>query len=114
MSFALSTIWRIKGLWLGLIALGCVLYGQQLLVENHDAIDEVIVPSIRWYALGIVLGIVAWWGTYKNKRCVLLPESGIGNRESGVDGAIPDSRFPIPDLRSQLFRYVLAFVALGL
>ena len=82
-----------------MIALGCAVYGQQLLVANHDTIPQVIVPSIRWYALGIVLALVAWWGNYKNKRCVRVPEVGTRDQGSGIrdQGSEIKDRSPIPD-----------------
>ncbi len=67
---AITNSWpyRLKGLWLGLIALGLALYAQKLV-----SVDKAIVLSIRWYALAIIIALVAWAGTYKNKSLLFLP-----------------------------------------
>src|SRR5438105_4944677 len=61
-------VWRARGVWLGLIALGCALYGQRLVVT-----EQAVVPAIRWYAVGIILLILAWFGTYRNKSLLHRP-----------------------------------------
>lgn len=76
-----GTIWRARGLWLGLIAVGCGLYGQKLLVDyglygggvQEENIARTLLFSIRWYTVGIILMILAWLGTYKNKNSLLPP-----------------------------------------
>lgn len=65
-----ALIWGSKGLWLGLIALGMALYGQKVLVEQ-----QAVITSIRWYAAAIVLLLVGWLGTYRNKSFLLTPDS---------------------------------------
>ncbi|MBF6611629.1 MAG: glycosyltransferase family 39 protein [Chloroflexi bacterium] len=67
---AVTNSWpyRLKGLWLGLIALGLALYAQKLV-----SVDKAIVLSIRWYALAIIVALVAWAGTYKNKSLLFRP-----------------------------------------
>ena len=54
------------------IALGLALYGQKLLVDQGPA---AIVLSTRWYAAGILLAIIVWLGTYKNKSLLNLHEA---------------------------------------
>ena len=57
--------------WVSL-ALGSALYGQKLLTENRGN-DQLASPASGWYAAGIILLIIAWWGAYKNKSCLRLP-----------------------------------------
>src|SRR5438552_538057 len=52
---AVVVTWRVRGLWLALIGLGCALQGQYILA-NHQS----TVFAIRWYAVGILLVLVAW------------------------------------------------------
>src|SRR5436309_1727563 len=58
---SLARVWRTRGIWLGLIGLGCALYGQKLVTEGKD---QAVVSSIHWYTAGIILVIIAWAGTY--------------------------------------------------
>jgi hypothetical protein len=113
---AARAFWRSRRLWMGLAALGCALYGQTLLVGTPQSRDTIMVASIRWYALGIVLAIVAWWGTYNNKTGLLQPW------KPSNTGSLPVVRSKVVAAtnglrRSRLLsigRYVLAFLALAL
>jgi len=58
----LRWLWQTRGLWLGIVGIGLALNGQRILTTDKD-----VVSSIRWYALGIIVTIVGWLGTYKNK-----------------------------------------------
>ncbi|HYO50422.1 MAG TPA: glycosyltransferase family 39 protein [Chloroflexia bacterium] len=63
-----SWVWRTRGLWLGLLALALAMYAQKL-----TTVDRMVIPSIRWYALAIIVMLIAWAGTYKNKSCLVVP-----------------------------------------
>src|SRR5438132_10741766 len=68
----LAATWRARGLWLGLLALDCALYGQKLITDQqkiftshqvsitYTLVPGAMTPAIRWYALAIVLAIIAW------------------------------------------------------
>ena len=64
--YAVTQLWRTKALWLGLLAFGLGVTGQQLIVNK-----EPIIFGTRWYAASIVLVLLAWAGTYKNKSTLL-------------------------------------------
>ena len=63
-----SAIYRTRGLWLGLAAVGIALYAQMLTTANSD-----ILNSIHWYTLAIVVMIVGWLGTYRNRSLLVVP-----------------------------------------
>jgi 4-amino-4-deoxy-L-arabinose transferase-like glycosyltransferase/sugar lactone lactonase YvrE len=79
-AFTNSWFWRGRGLWFGGIAVALALYGQKLVTEERD-----IVPAIRWYAAAIILMILAWLGTYRNKSFLTLPPL----RRRAVRGTLP-------------------------
>ncbi|MFL5734786.1 MAG: PA14 domain-containing protein [Chloroflexia bacterium] len=111
---AIPIFWRARGFWLALVAVGLALYGQQFLVKQVE-----IVPSIRYYALGIVLLIVAWWGTYKNKSFLLSPvqPAVVTTLPSRARQQVRRASRLSPRLSprmSRALRYGLALVALGL
>src|SRR5438046_1225390 len=63
-------LWRARGLWLGLVAIGCGLYGQNFLAEHKVQLIPLatrITFATRWYTLAIILAILAWLGTYRNR-----------------------------------------------
>ncbi len=105
----LKGIWRAKGLWLGLIGLACTLYGQKLVVEQHA-----IVLAIRWYAVGIILALVAWLGTYKNKSLLRSPDAHNEPAETNEPAVTRFRWYVILANMPTKLRYVLAFAALGL
>jgi hypothetical protein len=80
----LGRVWRARPLWLGLAALGCAAYGQQMVAEQ-----EAIVPAIRWYALGILVLFVAWLGTYRNKTCLPRMDDGPWTMDDGGPSTLP-------------------------
>ena len=92
-----SWLWRSRGLWLGAMGLGFALYGQKLVT-----VDRQIVPSIRWYALGIFVMFIAWLGTYKNKSGLVVPlkrqeltttlPTRSGSRRAGASNATTHQR----------------------
>lgn len=61
-------LWRTRGFWLGGAGMALAFWGQKTLTVDHD-----VVSSIRWYALGIIVVLVAWLGTYKNKTLLIEP-----------------------------------------
>src|SRR5690348_8184754 len=63
-----SALWRSRALLLGGVALGMAIYAQQLVNLEHA-----IIPAIRWYAGAILVMILAWLGTYKNKSFLVVP-----------------------------------------
>jgi sugar lactone lactonase YvrE len=63
-----SWIWRARGFWLGFIAICLAIYGQKLVTVDRD-----ILGSIRWYGAGIILMLIAWTATYKNKTGLVVP-----------------------------------------
>lgn len=63
-----NALYRTRGLWLGLAAVGVALYAQKLTTA-----DKQILPSIHWYILAIVILIVGWMGTYKNRSFLVVP-----------------------------------------
>jgi hypothetical protein len=121
-----NRVWRSRALWLGLIALGCALNGQRLVVE-----EQAIAPAIRWYTAGVILVILAWLGTYRNKTCLPsqeMPVSDDRRQTTGdkrralvvgadislVDPANIEASSVVRRPSSVVFRYLLAFAALGL
>ena len=79
LSQGVRAVWRTKALWLGMIGLACALIGQKVLLNNKV---EAVVPSIRWYAVGIALMLIAWAGTYKNKSCLQSAEPVTGDEHA--------------------------------
>jgi sugar lactone lactonase YvrE len=73
---AQSWLWRSRGFWLGAVGLGLALYGQKLVT-----VDRQIVESIRWYGMGIIVMLIAWLGTYKNKVGMVVPVVPAGRSE---------------------------------
>jgi DNA-binding beta-propeller fold protein YncE len=63
-----NALFRTRGLWLGLVALSLGLYAQMLTTANRD-----ILNSIHWYTLAIVVLILGWLGTYKNRSLLVVP-----------------------------------------
>jgi PA14 domain/Dolichyl-phosphate-mannose-protein mannosyltransferase len=127
---SLARVWRARGIWLGLIGLACALYGQKLVTDGKE---QAVVSSIHWYTAGIILVIIAWAGTYKNKSLLRLPDpSSVSDYPQPATGPKPVKdrmeRSAIlttgwlrtflrlsRSLRSgQAWRYILAFAALGL
>ena len=64
----LGVMWRTRGLWFGLIAIGIAMYAQKL-----TTVDRQIIPSIHWYALAIAVLLVGWLGTYVNRSFLVVP-----------------------------------------
>src|SRR5207253_4428096 len=74
-------------------------------------------PGIRLYALGILLVLLAWLGTYKNKSMLLSPDlpALVSNLPARVKAASERSRrVRVPAWTLTAFRYLLAFSALAL
>ncbi len=67
-------LWRTRGFWLGGVGVGLALFGQEVLTVDHN-----VTNSIRWYALGIVMVLLAWLGTYKNKSLLVVPVRRVVN-----------------------------------
>jgi 4-amino-4-deoxy-L-arabinose transferase-like glycosyltransferase/sugar lactone lactonase YvrE len=63
-----ARLWRAKRVWLGFVALGFVLNGQKLITTDHD-----VASSFHPYAIGIVLILVAWAGTFVNRTLLATP-----------------------------------------
>src|SRR5205823_1676935 len=81
----------------------------------HGAEADVMTASIRWYAAGVALAIVAWWGSYRNKSCLLQPGIVIAAGNLPLVRARPVRT--ATRWRARLIsvgRYALAFVALGI
>src|SRR3954468_14209544 len=107
-----ASFWRARKIWLAFVSVACAAYGQWTLVEKHD-----VVSSIRWYALGIILLIVAWAGSYRNKTFLQSTRSSLPGAESDdASGGTASrlSRLREPENRSMALRYLLAAAALGL
>ena len=86
----IGIIWRTRGLWLGLVAVGIAMYAQKL-----TTVDRNILQSIHWYILAIAVLLLGWLGTYKNRSFLVVPVprekksaegSGVGDQVSGVRG----------------------------
>src|SRR4051794_33594675 len=56
----------------GIAAAALAYHGQSVLRLHHQTPAEVAAAT-RWYALGIVIWIVAWLGTYRHRTCLLRP-----------------------------------------
>ncbi|HUS15736.1 MAG TPA: PA14 domain-containing protein [Chloroflexia bacterium] len=69
-----SALLRSRAVLGGGLALALGLYAQRLVGERA------IQLSIRWYAAAIILMVLAWLGTYRNKSMVLLPFRPVLNR----------------------------------
>jgi DNA-binding beta-propeller fold protein YncE/4-amino-4-deoxy-L-arabinose transferase-like glycosyltransferase len=94
-----NAIYRTRGLWLGLVAVGVALYAQMLTTANRD-----IVNSIHWYTLAIVIMIVGWMGTYKNRSMLVVPLRRF--RRSSVE--VPSETAPISSTNGSAPPEVLA------
>ncbi len=106
---SVAAIWRARPIMLGLIGLACALYGQKLVTDGKE---QAVVLSIRWYTVGIILVLIAWAGTYKNKSLLRLPDPSV---------TTTTHRTPTTDYHQRIayrlrtsWRYLLAFAALGL
>lgn len=77
-------LWRARGFWLGGTGLGLALFGQKVLTVDHD-----VVGSIRWYALGIVVVLLAWMGTYKNKSLLVEPVRRLSSVLAATESTLP-------------------------
>jgi 4-amino-4-deoxy-L-arabinose transferase-like glycosyltransferase len=64
-----QAIWRTRGLWLGSVGIGLAMNAQRILTVDKD-----VLSSIRWYAIGIAVTLVAWLGTYRNKSSLARVE----------------------------------------
>src|SRR5919201_21386 len=98
---------------MSVLAVGLALYGQKLFVDYRKVQQTAVALAVTWYAAGIVLLIVAWWGTYKNKTCVLPAPSGpyrVPSSEYRVQGPpkVLGTRYSV------LIRYALVPVAVVL
>ncbi len=84
--------WRTRGFWLGALAIGLAMYAQKLVW-----VDRAVLESIRWYALAILLMILAWAGTYRNRSCLSISvpaDRGESHRNGGaVNG--PTTTLPV-------------------
>lgn len=89
---ASNRLWRARGFWLGGVGLGLALFGQKVLTVDHD-----VVGSIRWYALGIVVVLLAWMGTYKNKSLLVEPAP----RLPSISAAATESTLPVRPSRAK-------------
>ncbi|HET9495693.1 MAG TPA: glycosyltransferase family 39 protein, partial [Chloroflexia bacterium] len=59
---------RTRGFWLGAIGVALAINAQRILTVERD-----VVTSIRWYFIAILVVIVAWAGTYRNKSTLAEP-----------------------------------------
>src|SRR5438874_2404935 len=80
-----SAFGRGRAVLFGGLALALALHAQKLIVDERVA----HAPAVRWYAAAVVLMIIAWVGTYRNKSFLLLPlrppAAGVqGTRRAGA------------------------------
>jgi hypothetical protein len=118
----LRALWRARPLVLGLIALGLAYSGQHILVERGGG---GVIDATRWYVLGIVVMLLAWIGTYKNKSLIypaLRAHSTLPVRKSritpparhdGTDGGSTDAPRPAPNLFVRFLTPIRYTAALG-
>jgi hypothetical protein len=106
-----GAIWAARSFWLALLGILFALNGQMLLVQHQPS-----VYAIRWYAAGLILLFVAWWGTYRNKSLLRVPEAAhtgtLPTRAKASEAASRPSRFPA--WTHVAARYGVALLSLGL
>ncbi len=90
-AFTGSWFWRGRALWFGGIAVALALYGQRLVTVDHE-----IVLAIRWYAAAIVLMILSWLGTYRDKSFLTVPLPRRQAARSTVPVRVPGAQTPSP------------------
>ncbi|MEO8287333.1 MAG: PA14 domain-containing protein [Chloroflexota bacterium] len=93
-------LWRSRAVVLGLAALGCALYGQKLVWVDHE-----VMLSIRWYAVAVVVMLLGWLGTYKNKSMLVVPTPAFTVRASTGRYSLRAGRWA---------RYLLAFLGFAI
>jgi hypothetical protein len=94
-----------RALIFGLAACALALYGQKLIGNPTTR-----TVALRYYAAGIVVAIIAWRATYRNKS-LLLGASIPGTAISASDGTAGDGRGM---RRAYAARSFIALIALGL
>ncbi|HEX6507039.1 MAG TPA: glycosyltransferase family 39 protein, partial [Chloroflexota bacterium] len=67
----------LEALVLGTAAIVSASIGQHILTPGDRPIaNPDILGATRWYAIGIVLLIFGWWGTYRNRSLLRFPAIG--------------------------------------